>query len=85
MFDRIGRFKCILSWIYYNNIQMKRYKHHTGYELHIEKDAERSILLLTQCSGLKIRSREGKGDTFFRNVGYLSTDYTALFPIGYNS
>jgi hypothetical protein len=28
---------------------------------------------------------EGEGDTFLRNVGSLSTDYTALYPTRCNS
>jgi hypothetical protein len=64
---------------------MKQYKQYTGYELLIDMDKKRSILLLTECSTLKIGSSEGKGDMFFRNVGSFSTGYTALFPIGHNS
>jgi hypothetical protein len=47
------------------------------------------IWYITPCSPLKVNRRfggtEDGGDIFFRSVGLLSTDYTALYPIRKNS
>jgi hypothetical protein len=45
-------------------------------------DFKRTILWdITPCSQLKVNRRFG-GDTFLRNIGWLSTRYTGYIPEG---